>query len=75
LGVDRVAVLDPVAERKEFERTLLDMLDRRQLAVLIARRACLLLARKLRPARELGAGGQLPEAPPVRGHTGPGESE
>jgi indolepyruvate ferredoxin oxidoreductase alpha subunit len=48
-GVGRVEVIDPVAERTKFERTLLDMLDRRELAVLIARRACLLLPRKLRP--------------------------
>jgi indolepyruvate ferredoxin oxidoreductase, alpha subunit len=48
LGVDRVAVFDPVTERASFEKTLLEMLERRELGVLIARRACLLLPRKLR---------------------------
>jgi indolepyruvate ferredoxin oxidoreductase alpha subunit len=48
MGVDRVAVFDPVTERASFEKTLLEMLERRELGVLIARRACLLLPRKLR---------------------------
>jgi indolepyruvate ferredoxin oxidoreductase alpha subunit len=63
IGVGRVEVIDPVAERTEFERTLLDMLDRRELAVLIARRACLLLPRKLQQHRKLRqlAGPREPE--------------
>ncbi len=48
LGVDRVEVIDPVAEQTRFEQTLLEMLARRELAVLVARRSCLLLARKVR---------------------------
>jgi indolepyruvate ferredoxin oxidoreductase, alpha subunit len=44
LGVDRVEVIDPVAESGRFEKTLIEMLDQRTLGVMIARRPCLLAA-------------------------------
>ncbi|MGC4068743.1 MAG: thiamine pyrophosphate-dependent enzyme [Polyangiaceae bacterium] len=45
VGVDRVEVIDPVAESNRFERTLLEMLASEKCCVIVARRACL-LARK-----------------------------
>jgi indolepyruvate ferredoxin oxidoreductase alpha subunit len=52
LGVDRVEVVDPVTERGRLEATLDEMLGRRELSVLVARRSCLLVARKTRRSRE-----------------------
>ncbi|MBN2195231.1 MAG: thiamine pyrophosphate-binding protein [Polyangiaceae bacterium] len=50
MGVARIAVVDPCADEDGFERTLLDLLASETTAVLIARRACLLAARRVREA-------------------------
>jgi len=48
MGVDRVEVVDPHAHPEHFEHVLLDMLKREQLALLIARRPCVLAAKRIR---------------------------
>jgi indolepyruvate ferredoxin oxidoreductase alpha subunit len=45
IGVDRVEVIDPVAENNRFERTLLEMLGSGKCCVIVARRACLLASK------------------------------
>jgi indolepyruvate ferredoxin oxidoreductase alpha subunit len=47
IGVKRVEVIDPCAEKAHFERTLLEMLASSDTCVLVARRACLLTAKRL----------------------------
>jgi indolepyruvate ferredoxin oxidoreductase alpha subunit len=51
LGVTHVAVIDPCADEARFERTLLDMLDSKELCVLVARRPCVLAANRLHQER------------------------
>jgi indolepyruvate ferredoxin oxidoreductase alpha subunit len=46
LGIPHVEVMDPV--RGDFEGVLRSALDRRDLTVIVARRACLLIAGKIR---------------------------
>ncbi|MEN6458548.1 MAG: 2-oxoacid:acceptor oxidoreductase family protein [Thermoguttaceae bacterium] len=48
IGVPHVVVIDPVANREQFERTLGDALAQNQLAVIIARRPCLLAMGKIK---------------------------
>lgn len=46
LGINNVVVVDPYTEESRFERTLLQMLDSGELCVLVARRPCVLTARR-----------------------------
>jgi indolepyruvate ferredoxin oxidoreductase, alpha subunit len=48
VGIRRVTVIDPVADSAGFERLLLDSLVSNELAVIIARRPCLLAAGKIK---------------------------
>lgn len=48
LGLQRVFVIDPVSDLPGFERLLLDSLASKELAVIIARRPCLLAAGKIK---------------------------
>ncbi|MGO8703469.1 MAG: thiamine pyrophosphate-dependent enzyme, partial [Candidatus Brocadiia bacterium] len=48
LGIRNVTVVDPVAAPEEFERGLVESLNRDGLSVIIARRTCLLAAGKIR---------------------------
>lgn len=50
VGVDRVEVIDPCSETQRFERTLLEMLESQKTAVIVARRACLLVATRIKRA-------------------------
>jgi indolepyruvate ferredoxin oxidoreductase alpha subunit len=50
VGVERVEVIDPCSETQRFERTLLEMLESRKTAVIVARRACLLVAKHIKRA-------------------------
>ena len=52
LGVPNVVVVDPVASAEEFERTLVESLNRDALSVIITRRTCLLAAGKIRQYEE-----------------------
>lgn len=59
VGVQRVEVIDPVAEVQRFEATLLEMLHAGCTNVIVARRPCLLAAKRLHSAaRGQGAAGQ-----------------
>ena len=48
LGIDNVAVIDPVAEPERFEQELSEALQGGRLSVLIARRSCLLAAGRIK---------------------------
>jgi indolepyruvate ferredoxin oxidoreductase alpha subunit len=48
MGVERVVVIDPHADTAGFERELLAALAAETTAVIVARRACLLAARRVR---------------------------
>src|SRR5512133_582028 len=48
IGVQCVEVIDPHTHAERFESTLLSMLDRRENAVIVARRPCILAARAQR---------------------------
>ena len=48
LGIARVHVVEPRIGSDEFDRVLTECLDSRELAVIIARRPCILIARQLR---------------------------
>ncbi|MHC1766010.1 MAG: thiamine pyrophosphate-dependent enzyme [Verrucomicrobiia bacterium] len=48
LGIRRVHVVEPRAGSDDFERVLLECLSSRELAVIIARRPCLLIVKKLK---------------------------
>jgi indolepyruvate ferredoxin oxidoreductase alpha subunit len=48
LGIRRVHVVEPHAGSNEFERVLRECLDSGELAVIIARRPCLLIAKRLK---------------------------
>jgi indolepyruvate ferredoxin oxidoreductase alpha subunit len=50
IGVERVEVIDPCTETGRFEKTLLEMLESRKTAVIVARRPCLLAAKHIRRA-------------------------
>lgn len=53
VGVERVEVLDPCAQEAHFEKTLLDMLESGATGVIVARRACLLAAKRNRVVTRL----------------------
>ena len=48
LGIPNVTVVDPVAAEEEFEKALVEALNRHALSVIITRRTCLLAAGKIR---------------------------
>ncbi len=48
LGIERVEVLDPIKDAEKFERILTESLKSEELCVIIARRPCLLAAKKIR---------------------------
>lgn len=48
MGIERVTVIDPVSDPAGFERLLLDSLASEELAVIIARRPCILAAGKIK---------------------------
>ncbi len=48
LGIRRVQVVEPRMDSDEFEQVLTDCLTRQELAVIIVRRPCLLIAKKLK---------------------------
>lgn len=55
IGVEHVAVVDPYANLAEFERILLDLLEREVTGVIVARRACVLAARRIRELDQTAA--------------------
>jgi len=57
-GVEEVHVVDPSADREGFEDLLKRLLASDRPAVVIARRPCLLAARKIRQYRQAAEGGQ-----------------
>jgi indolepyruvate ferredoxin oxidoreductase alpha subunit len=52
LGIRRVHVVEPRIGTDEFERLLTDCLESNELAVIIARRPCILIAKQLRQYEE-----------------------
>ena len=48
LGIEHVDVVDPTRDTEGFERLLTEALNRNALTVIIARRACLLAAGKIK---------------------------
>ncbi|MBD3377385.1 thiamine pyrophosphate-binding protein [candidate division KSB1 bacterium] len=48
IGIDKVAVLDPHKDKKLFEETVISFLQSEELCVIIARRPCLLAAKKIK---------------------------
>ena len=48
IGVRRVHIVEPRAGSPDFERLLLESLDRNELSVIIARRPCILVAKQLK---------------------------
>jgi indolepyruvate ferredoxin oxidoreductase alpha subunit len=52
LGIRRVHVVEPRAATGEFERLLKDCLESNELAVIIARRPCILIAKQLKQYEE-----------------------
>lgn len=48
IGIDKVAVLDPHKDKKLFEKTVISFLQSEELCVIIARRPCLLAAKKIK---------------------------
>lgn len=63
IGVNRVEVIDPRDENARFERVLLEMLESRDIGVIVARRECLLS--HARNHLELNA--NAPRKPPATG--------
>jgi indolepyruvate ferredoxin oxidoreductase alpha subunit len=48
LGIKRVHVVEPRLENNDFERVLQECLDSKELAVIVARRPCILILPKLK---------------------------
>jgi indolepyruvate ferredoxin oxidoreductase alpha subunit len=55
LGVKHVDVLDPIEDPQGFERLLVDRLARPELAVIVARRPCILAAADIRKYEKAAA--------------------
>jgi len=53
LGIERVYVIDPVRESQAFENLLAECLESGELAVVIARRPCVLAAGKIKQAEKM----------------------
>ncbi|MCM2334654.1 MAG: thiamine pyrophosphate-dependent enzyme [Anaeromyxobacteraceae bacterium] len=62
LGVPHVDVIDPVADPAGFERLLVERLGAGQLAVIVARRPCILAAADIRAHEKANVGKPLPVA-------------
>ncbi len=52
IGIDKIAVLDPHKDKKLFEETVISYLQSQELCVIIARRPCLLAAKKIKVYEE-----------------------
>ena len=52
IGIDKIAVLDPHKDKKLFEETVISFLQSEELCVIIARRPCLLAAKKIKVYEE-----------------------
>ncbi|MFP4056224.1 MAG: thiamine pyrophosphate-dependent enzyme [Candidatus Brocadiia bacterium] len=61
LGVPRVHVVDPVKDREGFEQALDGCLASGEVAVIVVRRPCVLIAGKLKALQRAGAGSQPDE--------------
>jgi indolepyruvate ferredoxin oxidoreductase, alpha subunit len=55
VGVTNVHVIDPTKEKEKFERLLFESLQKSETTLIIARRPCLLSAKKLRAYQPPGA--------------------
>jgi indolepyruvate ferredoxin oxidoreductase alpha subunit len=55
VGVKNVDVVDPVADPAAFEKLLVDRLSRRELSVIVSRRACILAAADIRKYEKAAA--------------------
>ena len=58
LGIERVFVVDPIKEPEELRKAIAESLESGELAVVIARRVCLLAAGKIRQWEQAAKGAQ-----------------
>jgi len=67
IGVRRVHVVEPRVGSNEFDRLLTECLDSRELAVIIARRPCILIAKQLKQYEHRCECDAAPAAVPAAG--------
>jgi indolepyruvate ferredoxin oxidoreductase alpha subunit len=58
LGVPRVHVVDPLKDREEFERIVVECLASGELAVIVVRRPCLLVAKQIKELERAAGKGE-----------------